>query len=270
LGTIRGKKTLPVKKVVTRTNAPLPTNFDARTQWPDCPTIGEVRDQSTCGSCWAFGAVESISDRYCIQKKEVVRISAQDMLTCCDECGMGCDGGYPSAAWQFWVDQGLVTGGLYGDDKTCRPYSLKPCDHHTTGKYGPCGESVPTPDCEQSCSNGYPKSYDEDKHYGSEAYSVQGVEEIQKEIQTNGPVEADFDVYDDFLNYKTGVYQRTSDNFLGGHAIRILGWGEEDGTPYWLIANSWNEGWGDHGFFKIIRGQDECGIEDDINAGTPK
>ena len=34
---------------------------------------------------------------------------------------------------------------------------------------------------------------------------------------------------------------------LGGHAIRILGWGTENGTPYWLVANSWNTDWGDKG-----------------------
>merc|ERR1711928_135894 len=48
---------------------------------------------------------------------------------------------------------------------------------------------------------------------------------------------------------------------LGGHAIRILGWGVEDGTPYWLIANSWNTDWGDNGYVKLLRGKDHCGIE---------
>lgn len=41
----------------------LPQNFDARTNWPNCPTIQEIRDQGSCGSCWAFGAVEAMSDR---------------------------------------------------------------------------------------------------------------------------------------------------------------------------------------------------------------
>lgn len=54
---------------------------------------------------------------------------------------------------------------------------------------------------------------------------------------------------------------------MGGHAVKILGWGVEEGTPYWLCANSWNSDWGDKGFFKILRGENECGIETGIVAG---
>ena len=67
-----------------------------------------------------------------------------------------------------------------------------------------------------------------------------------------------------------GVYKTHSKNELGGHAIRILGWGKENGVPYWLVANSWNTDWGDNGYIKILRGSDECGIESDISAGIPK
>ena len=64
-----------------------------------------------------------------------------------------------------------------------------------------------------------------------------------------------------------GVYKTHSKNELGGHAIRILGWGKENGVPYWLVANSWNTDWGDNGYIKILRGSDECGIESEISAG---
>lgn len=80
-------------------------------------------------------------------------------------------------------------------------------------------------------------------HYGSSAYSVEPSEEqIMAEIMKNGPVEAAFTVYSDFPSYKSGVYQHVSGDQLGGHAIKIIGWGVEDGTKYWLVANSWNEG----------------------------
>jgi len=104
----------------------------------------------------------------------------------------------------------------------------------------------------------------------SSAYNVDSdVGAIQSEIMKNGPVEAAFSVYEDFLAYKSGVYQHVSGSMLGGHAVKILGWGTENGTPYWLVANSWNEDWGDKGYFKIRRGTDECGIEDEITAGLP-
>lgn len=67
----------------------------------------------------------------------------------------------------------------------------------------------------------------------------------------------------------SGVYQHVTGAALGGHAIKILGWGVEEGTPYWLVANSWNTDWGNGGFFKILRGQDHCGIESSISAGVP-
>ena len=78
---------------------------------------------------------------------------------------------------------------------------------------------------------------------------------------TNGLVEAAFEVYEDFPTYKSGVYKHTKGQALGGHAVKIIGWGTEDGIGYWLVVNSWNSGWGDNGF-KILRGTDECGIED--------
>lgn len=127
-----------------------------------------------------------------------------------------------------------------------------------------------TPKCSKICEPGYSPSYKEDKHYGCSSYSVSDNEkEIMAEIYKNGPVEAAFTVYSDFLLYKSGVYQHVTGEMMGGHAVRILGWGVEDGTPYWLVGNSWNTDWGDNGFFKILRGRDHCGIESEIVAGIP-
>lgn len=107
---------------------------------------------------------------------------------------------------------------------------------------------------------------------GKMVYSVPSkVEDIQTEILTNGPVEASFEVYEDFLTYKSGVYVKSSGSGkgLGGHSVKIIGWGVENSTSYWIVANSWNEDWGDKGFFKIRRGTNECGIEKQVVAGIP-
>lgn len=93
---------------------------------------------------------------------------------------------------------------------------------------------------------------------------------MKAEISTNGPIEISVTVYEDFLTYKSGVYQHTTGKKLGGHAMRCLGYGQENGVDYWLVANSWNETWGDGGFIKIMRGVDEIGIENSNSAGMPK
>ncbi|XP_061563160.1 cathepsin B-like [Cololabis saira] len=250
----------------------LPDSFDPRQQWPNCPTLQQIRDQGSCGSCWAFGAAEAISDRICIQSdgKVSLEISAEDLLTCCDECGMGCFGGFPSAAWEFWTKTGLVTGGLYASKVGCRPYTIAPCEHHVNGTRPPCKGEQDTPKCVKQCIDGSSLSYPKDKHFGKRSYSIPSQQEqIMTELYKNGPVEAAFSVYEDFLQYKTGVYQHVTGGMLGGHAIKILGWGEENGTPYWLVANSWNSDWGDKGYFKIKRGNNECGIESEVVAGMP-
>ncbi len=51
----------------------------------------------------------------------------------------------------------------------------------------------------------------------------------------NGPVQTAFTVYEDFPTYKSGVYKHVSGSALGGHAVKMVGWGVEDGTPYWLV-----------------------------------
>ncbi len=185
------------------------------------------------------------------------------------DCGMGCEGGYPGTAWDYFQSTGLVTGGDYNSKQGCYPYQIAACDHHVVGSLPPCSGEGATPQCEQSCQNG--ADWKGDKHFGASSYSVPSDEaSIKAEIFAHGPVEAAYTVYEDFVSYKTGVYQHVTGQVLGGHAVKILGWGTENGTPYWLVANSWNADWGDKGFFKILRGSDECGIEDGVVAGLPK
>ena len=201
LGVLPGGPKLPEANIEVPND--LPETFDAREKWPDCPSIKEVRDQASCGSCWAFGAVEAMSDRVCIATngKFKADISAEDLLTCCGlfaGCGFGCNGGWPSGAWSYWAREGLVTGGLY-NGTGCEPYTIPPCEHHTKGPLPPCGDIVPTPECKEKCVPKYKKQYSQDKVKGKKVYSVkQSVEQIQAEIFKNGPVEGESFLLDSF------------------------------------------------------------------------
>jgi cathepsin B len=264
-GLKKGGPKLPPLVHPSNVIAALPTSFNAITQWPQCTSISTIRDQSACGSCYAFGGAEAISDRNCIHLNKNISISAGDIAFCCDQCGAGCDGGYAASVWESWKSHGFV-------EEPCYPYPLPSCDHHMPGSKNPCPlKEYNSPNCPSKCTNKTwsGPAWAQDRHKGKSAYGVSGVNQIMAEIMKNGPVEAGFDVYADFVTYKSGVYQHTTGQFLGGHAIKILGWGVDNGTPYWIIANSWNPNWGMNGYFWMLRGQDECGIEDNVVAGIP-
>lgn len=255
----------------------VPDSFDSREAWPKCDSIKQIRDQSLCGSCWAQGAVAAMSDRICIHSNQTqqVYVSADDLIGCCSDCspGDGCIGAFDlTTGWVYWQTTGIVTGGLYNSSQGCKDYSLPPCEHYNiSGDRPTCNslEPLDTPVCSNSC---YDKSlnYEDSKTYGQDVNTFDSVKQIQLEIYKNGPVEGGIFVYQDFLSYKSGVYQSTTDILLGMHAVKILGWGMENDTPYWLVANSWNNDWGDNGYFKILRGENHCQIETYLESSLPK
>jgi len=93
----------------------VPATFDSRDQWGSC--IHEIRDQAQCGSCWAFGASEALSDRFCIDSNGSVDVvlSPEDLVAC-DTIDQGCNGGYLAMAWRYMTNTGIVTD-------TCFPYT---------------------------------------------------------------------------------------------------------------------------------------------------
>ena len=209
-------------------------SFDARDKWG--ASIHEIRDQARCGSCWAFGATEALSDRFAIAGEDVI-LSPQYLVSC-DNGNYGCNGGYLDVAWNF------MKGGVPTDK----------CYSYTSGG-GDSGR------CKSTCDDG--SAFTMYKTNG--AHRAGSAQSAMNTIKTEGPIEAAFTVYQDFMNYKSGVYEHKTGSMLGGHAIKCLGWGTEDGKDYWLMANSWSTSWGDKGFFKIKRG--DCGSNNQLYYG---
>lgn len=228
----------------------IPDEFDSRNKWPQY--IHPIRNQKRCGSCWAFSAAEVLSDRFTIATSGTVDVvlSPQDLVSC-DQNDMGCMGGQLFSAWKYMVRSGLVTD-------ACFPY--------TSGN----GDATA---CRTTCSD--TESFVKSKHRAKNYYTLRTVEDIQMDILRHGPVQAAFRVYKSFMSYKSGVYQRNWwafwDRMLGGHAVKIVGWGTSQknnkNVDYWLVANSWDTTWGEDGYFKIVRGKNECGIESNVYAG---
>jgi len=187
---------------------------------------------------------------------------------------MGCNGGQPSGAWNWFTKTGVSTGEDFGDigkGQSCKPYSLQTCAHHVDPPEGMVSCTTlnyKTPKCTSTCSEAtYANLYAKDKHFAKSSYSVKTVANVQKEIMEKGTVSVAMTVYEDFETYSSGVYQHKTGKSLGGHAIKMIGWGVDNGTPYWICMNSWNAFWGEKGTFRILRGSNECGIEGSVVAG---
>lgn len=161
----------------------------------------------------------------------------------------------------------------------CSSFSLPHCHHH-----GPTGSDPYPAEGAQGCpSESSPKGpaacdadakaphneFNNDKYsFSGQIISPNGESAIQQAIVEGGPVEVAFTVYSDFENYASGIYQHKSGGQVGGHAVKMVGWGVDDGVKYWKIANSWNPYWGENGYFRMIRGQNEGGIESQVTAAA--
>jgi len=229
-------------KAVEVSVAALPTGFDARTQWPNYTHA--VRDQQQCGSCWAFAASEALSDRLAIFSKGKYNLvlSPQDLVSC-DTTDEGCGGGWPTNAANYLQNTGIPAD-------TCDPY--------VSG-----GGQVPA--CPSQCQDGSPKTL---YKYQSWDYCI-GESALMTQL-VNGPLPVAFAVYQDFFAYTSGIYKATTTALAGYHAVKMLGYGVDNGTKYWIVQNSWAATWGEKGYFRIVKGVDECNIEQGpLDKGCP-
>merc|ERR1712190_476035 len=187
--------------------------------------------------------------------------------------------------WYHIKSRGAVTGGQYNSTGPftglCADFSLPHCHHHgPQGKDPYPAEGQPgrpseqSPKCPTSCdaqASADHKKFLEDKYvFQGDVETAAGEQHIQEMIMTGGPVEVAFTVYSDFENYAGGIYHHVTGEMAGGHAVKIVGWGVENGVKYWRIANSWNPYWGEDGYFRMLRGKNEGGVEDQVTGASGK
>eukprot|EP00770_Monocercomonoides_exilis_P000681 MONOS_672.1-p1 / transcript=MONOS_672.1 / gene=MONOS_672 / organism=Monocercomonoides_exilis_PA203 / gene_product=cathepsin B5 cysteine protease / transcript_product=cathepsin B5 cysteine protease / location=Mono_scaffold00011:115719-116537(+) / protein_length=272 / sequence_SO=supercontig / SO=protein_coding / is_pseudo=false len=219
-------------------NQALPEHFDAREKWPNI--LVPVRNQGSCGSCWAHAVSEVAGNKLNIAGCSRGVLSVQDLVSC-DKIDRGCNGGLPPTSWSHVKSKGITT-------EDCLPY---------------VSGNGRVPQCPTKCMNG-----SEIIRVKAKSYKHVSGKDMQQEIYENGPIESGFLVYEDLKHYKSGIYKHTTGKFLGAHAVMVMGWGVENGTPYWIVQNSWGEYWGERGFFRIIRGSNDCQFELACYTGT--
>jgi cathepsin B len=273
----------------------IPKSFDGREAWKNllCP----IKDQGSCGNCWAHSSSSVLADRFSIfslgqikfnPSPAEITVCAKDYLT------------DPSANIQkIWknkdelkkMDEKLHTDGSCNGNTLYNVAQILYIDGITEIECFPDKSDAPEkyniPKVEDPKS--IPYCYDLEgitfdkcidgktllrKYRCQTAYNIPNVElAIMDEIYRNGPVLAGFLIFPDFMYGYDGKTIYTHSNkegdSLGGHAISIYGWGEENNIPYWIIKNSWGTDWGNDGFFKIQRGLKECQLENNAMGMIP-
>ena len=214
----------------------IPEKFDVRKNWPKCFT-GVVDQNRTCDGAYAITLAQTFAERECIANggEKLKKYSAQELLSC-DAKNEGCRGGYLNHALDY-----MVSSGLAGEE----------CLKYTGSAATKCMDMCDTPSREKLAS-----------------YCVVfGEEDIKREIMSTGPVVGIMEVYTDFLNYKSGVYDHGEDvpKFSGYHAVKVIGWGVDNGedeegpttgAKYWLVQNTWGDDWGINGVAKVMVGDE--------------
>nr|XP_033805114.1 dipeptidyl peptidase 1 [Geotrypetes seraphini] len=214
--------------------------------------VSPVRNQGSCGSCYSFATMGMLEARIRIRTNNTqTPVFSPQQVVSCSEYAQGCEGGFPYlVAGKYIQDFGIV-------EEDCFPY---------LGTDSPCT-------LKRDCYRYYTSEY----HYVGGFYGGCNEALMKHELVKYGPLAVAFEVYDDFLHYKGGIYHRTGlrDPFnpfeLTNHAVLLVGYGSEPHTHenYWLIKNSWGTAWGEAGYFRIRRGTDECAVESIAVAASP-
>lgn len=206
-----------------------------------------------CESGWAFATLNSLNARLNnqIRKSGIVaplsELSAQVLLDC-DTSNFGCLGGEPSQAFR-WIFKNNIT------DSSCNAYQAR---GYTNGM--DCSAKSKCHICtdKNNCT-----VQNNAKIYSLFDYgSVSGEAEIIQEIYSYGPVACGISATAEFKNYTSGIFADKTGSYKFNHYVSIYGWGQTAaGGKYWLVQNSYGPAWGEEGNFRIVRGENNLGIE---------
>jgi C1A family cysteine protease len=194
--------------------------------------VTSIKDQQQCGSCVSFGVTATVESMAIIEHNKQYDLSEAELFFCAGpQAGAGAcpEGGWwPASAMPYLHDKGV-------SQEDCFPYS---------------DQQVPCKTCGER---------DQQAVYITKDVEIFDVNERKKYISNIGPMAGAFRVFSDFMYYKKGVYSHVTGGQEGGHCIQIIGY--DDKESCWICKNSWTEGWGDNGFFKMAYNEPDCGMD---------
>lgn len=244
----------------------LPASIDWRTQ----NAVTEVKDQSSCGSCWAESAVGNIEGRYYLAHKDsmqaAVSLSVQQVIEC-DPHDYACYGGFPKGAYEYVIENGGLASNVdypYNVDGYGHVICLANQTFNQTCGDGLCDDPPLTADCDLTCSD---KKHTSVASINSWTAIPEDEDKMAAELAANGPISIGLDAAGSFgviapwlQFYKSGVANPRFCTNTVDHGVLAVGYGEDSGKQYWLVKNSWGAKWGETGYFRLLKGQKKCGV----------
>jgi len=211
-------------------------NAPAAIDWRTKGAVTPVKNQGQCGSCWSFSATGALEGANFIKSGKLVSLSEQELLDC-DTVDSACNGGLMDNAFDFVKGN----GGIDSEDDwkylARQTIFFKCTKSHEAKKVATCTGHTDVPTNDES-----------------QLQLAAALQPVSIAIEADQP---------SFQLYKSGVMTGACGTNLD-HGVLLVGYGTDNGQDYWIVKNSWGEGWGEKGYIRLARNvadkAGQCGL----------
>lgn len=217
---------------VSKKRAPRPSSkiLPESVDWRVTGKVNAIKNQESCGSCWAFSAISTIETNYAITNGTLLSLSEQQLVDCSRaEGNFGCNGGLMDNAFAYAEHSPICLETEYpytASDGQCKLCEGRVRVHSFV--------DVPSSD-----------------------------EEAMKEAVSRGSISVAIEADKmDFQFYSSGVFRNEKCGTNLDHGVVVVGYGTDSsgGGDYWIVRNSWGSYWGEQGYIRLARGVNQCGV----------
>ena len=235
LGTRTAAKRRSSNKISDRYAFRVGDSLPESVDWRKKGAVVEVKDQGSCGSCWALSTIAAVEGINKIVTGGLISLSEQELVDCDTSYNEGCNGGLMDYAFEFIINNGGI------DSEEDYPYKA------SDGR------------CDQYRKNARVVTID-----GYEDVPENDEKSLEKAV-ANQPVSVAIEAGGrEFQLYQSGIFTGRCGTALD-HGVTAVGYGTENGVDYWIVKNSWGASWGEEGYIRMERdlatsATGKCGI----------